>query len=296
ELSSPGKNEEFISNQYIQDLYRFFKLHPKKSDFEDVFSWRFDFHNTTGLGNLLKEDIKLLRNIAEFYFLNNHYNDSFEVYTILLENEKSGELYQKIAFCLQKHGDYKEALVNYLKADLYELNKLWNLKKIALCYRNLKEPAKALEYYRQAELLDAENLGIQLSIGHCLLELDQFEDALKSYFKVEYLSPGNKKVWRPIAWCSFLTGKKEQAEKYFIKLVDDTPTNHDYMNMGHVQWSLGMRKEALDYYKKSIVEGGFSNNEFLAIFEDDLHHLINQGINSEDVPIMLDQLRYSLSE
>ncbi len=296
EITSPGKKREFISNQYIQDLYRFFKLHPRKSDFDDVFNWRFDFHNRFVLGAILKEDEKVMRNIAEYYFAKNHFEEAAEIYEYLLTVEKSGELYQKVAFCYQKLGDYEQALEGYKKAELYELNRLWNQRKIALCYRNLKQPAKALEYYRLAEKLDPENLNIQLSIGNCLLELEQFEEALKSYFKVEYLSPGNKKVWRPIGWCSFVTGKKEQAEKYFQMLIDDSPNKHDLMNMGHVQWSLGKRKEALDCYKKSITRTGFVEAEFIEVFEEDLKQLLKQGVEKEDVPIMLDQLRYFLEE
>jgi tetratricopeptide (TPR) repeat protein len=296
ELVSPGRKAEFISNQYIQDLYRFFKLHPRKNDFEDIFNWRFDFHNKIALGNILKEDSKVLRNIAEYYFAKNHFEEAAEIYNYLLEEKKDGELYQKVAYCYQKLGDFEKALDAYLKAELYDLNRLWNLKKIALCYRNLKQPAKALEYYQAAEKLDPESLNNQLNIGHCYLELEQFEEALKCYFKVEYLAPGNKKVWRPIAWCSFLSGKKEQSEKYFMKVIDDAPGKHDFMNMGHVQWSLGKRKDALDYYKKSISEAGFSEPEFLEVFEEDLPHLVKQGIDSEDVPIMLDQLRYFLEE
>ncbi len=292
EITSPGRKAEFISNQYIQDLYRFYKLHPRKSGFEDIFSWRFDFHNLETVGSVLKEDPKILRNIAEYYFKKNRFEEAAEIYNYLIMLEKGGELYQKVAFCYQKLGEHQQALDAYLKAELYELNKQWNLKKIALCYRNLKQPAKALEYYRMAEKLDPENLNIQLSIGHCLLELEQFEEALKSYFKVEYLSPGNKKVWRPIGWCSFVTGKKQQAEKYFQKLIDDEPNKHDLMNMGHVQWSLGNRKNALEYYKKSIEKNDFTEQEFFNVFGEDLHFLLEQAVDKEDVPIMLDQLRY----
>ena len=291
-VTSPGREAEFISNQYIQDLYRFYKLHPRKSGFDDIFRWRFDFHNLLTVGSILKEDPKMLRNIAEYYFSKNYFDEAAEIYNYLALAEKSGELYQKIAFCYQKLGDYQSALDSYMKAELYELNKLWNLQKIAFCYRSLKQPAKALEYYRLAEKVDPENLNIQLSIGHCLLELEQFEDALKCYFKVEYLSPGNKKVWRPVGWCSFVTGKKQQAEKYFQKLIDNEPNKHDLMNMGHVQWSLGHRKEALDCYKKAIEKIGLSEQEFFNIFEEDLHYLLEQGVDKDDVPIMLDQLRY----
>jgi len=292
EITSPGKKAEFISNQYIQDLYRFYKLHPRKSGFDDIFNWRFDFHNSETIGSILKEEPKILRRIAEYYFGKNYFDEAVEIYNYLLTTEKSGEIYQKIAFCYQKMGVFSRALDNYKKAELYELNKLWNLKKIALCYHNLKQPANALEYYREAEKIDPENLNIQLSIGNCLLELEQFEEALKCYFKVEYLSPGNKKVWRPIGWCSFVIGKKEQAEKYFQKLIDDSPNKHDLMNMGHVKWSRGNRKEALGFYKKSIEKKDFTEQEFFDVFEEDLHHLLDQGVDTEDVPIMLDQLRY----
>lgn len=292
EITDPGKKTGFISIQFMQDLYRFYKLHPRKNDFEDIFNWRFDFHNKLVLGEILKEDDTILRNMAEYYFSKNYFEEAAEIFSHLLNIEKGGELYQKLGFCYQKQGDYSKALNEYKKAELFDLNRNWNLNKIALCYRNLKQADKALEYYREVEKLNEENLNVQLNIGHCLLELEQFEEALKCYFKVEYLAPGNKKVWKPIAWCSFVSGKKEQAEKYFLKLIDEEPNKHDLMNMGHVQWSLGKRKEALDFYKKSITQTEFTETEFFEVFEEDLHHLIEQGIEKEDVPIMLDQLRY----
>ncbi|MFA5330619.1 MAG: tetratricopeptide repeat protein [Prolixibacteraceae bacterium] len=296
ELTAPGRKAGFISNQYIQDLYRFYKLHPRKNDFEDIFNWRFDFHNKLTLGDILKEDSKILRNISEYYFLKNYFEEASTIFEYLLSVEKDGELYQKVAFCYQKTGNFEKALESYQKAELYDLNRLWTLKKIALCYRNLKQPAKALEYYQAAEKLNPNDLNNQLNVGHCLLELDQFEEALKCYFKVEYLDQVNKKVWRPIGWCSFLTGKKDQAEKYFLKLLEEDPSKHDLMNMGHVQWSLGNRKAALDFYKKSISKTGFSEAEFMEVFEEDLPQLLQQGVDKDDVPIMLDQLRYFVEE
>jgi tetratricopeptide (TPR) repeat protein len=296
ELVKPGRHAGTISNQYIQDLYRFYKLFPGRAGLEDIFSWRFDFHNKPVLGDILKEDPKILRNIAEYYFAKNYFEEANEVYTELLKAGQSGELHQKIAYCYQKTGFFDKALEEYLKADLYDLNRLWNLKKIAVCYRNLKQPGKALEYYKIAESIDPENLNIELNIGHCLLELGRFEEALKCYFKVEYLASDNKKVWRPIGWCSFLTGKTQQAEKYFLKLIEDEPNKHDFMNMGHVQWSLGRRKDALDYYTKAIGRAGFTEDEFMDVFDEDLPHLLSRGINRDDVPIMLDQLRYFLED
>jgi len=294
DLIAYSRKAEAISGQYIRDLYRFFKLHPQREGFEDIFSWSFDFHNKKVFRDLLLEDNQLLRNIAEFYFAKGYYQDAAEIYRLLLQDLEEVELIQKLAYCYQKMDDFDQALTCYLKADLFDQNHLWNYKKIALCYRHLKKPELALGYYLQAVALDPDNMGIHISIGHCRMELKQYDEALKSYFKVEYLSPGNKKVWRPIGWCSLLVGKKQQSEQYFSKLVEDSPNKFDLMNMGHVQWCLGKRKIALDYYKQSINDADMSEKEFMEAFYEDLEHLLQQGVDAEDVPIMLDQLRYAL--
>ena len=289
-----SKKAETIISQYVRDLYRFFKIHPSRDGFEDIFAWRFDFHNKFAFSKLLGEDLKIQRSIAEFNFAKNYFREAADIFEILLRNKDDAELLQKLAFCYQKMGNYEKALRYYLKADLFDQNKIWNLKKIALCYRNLKKPAKALEFYQQAVILEPENLSLHASIGQCQMEINLYEDALKSYYKVEYLSPGNKKIWRPIGWCLFLVGKIEQAEKYYNRLIIEDPNKYDLLNMGHVQWCLGNRKEALAYYKRSINDPGSSEKDFMEAFDEDLQHLIHQGVNADDVPIMLDQLRYFL--
>jgi len=291
-----SKTAEKIISQYIRDLYRFYKIHPQHDGFEDIFAWKFDFHNKFAFSKLLGEDLKIQRSIAEFNFAKNYFLEAADIFELLLKNDDDAEMLQKLAFCYQKMGDYKKALHFYLKADLFDQNKLWNLKKIALCYRNLKKTAKALEYYQQAEILESDNLSLYVSIGQCQMEMNLYEEALKSYYKVEYLNPGNKKIWRPIGWCSFLVGKIEQAAKYYERLIEDHPNKYDLLNMGHVQWCLGNRKAALDFYKKSINDPGSSEKDFMEAFDEDLQHLLRQGIDPDDVPIMLDQLRYFLED
>ncbi len=294
DLEAESKKAEAVSGQYIRDLYRFYKLHPQREGFENIFSWAFDFHNKHVFNDLLREDNQLLRSLAEYYFAKNYFRDAADLYKTLLVGSEEAEILQKLAFCYQKQDDFGQALTYYLKADLFEQNRIWNQKKIALCYRHLKKPNLALEYYLQVIVHEPDNLSIHASIGHCRMELNQYEEALKSYFKVEYLSPGNKKIWRPIGWCSLLVGKKQQSEHYFSMLLKDSPNKFDLMNMGHVQWCLGKRKMALDFYQKSINDAEMSESEFMEAFHEDLEHLLQQGVDADDVPIMLDQLRYSL--
>ena len=78
----------------------------------------------------------------------------------------------------------QEALDAYLKADLMNPQKSWNLRRIGQLYRSLNQPKEALSYFEKAAQLTPENLSIQLNIGHCLLEMKEYQNALNMYFKV----------------------------------------------------------------------------------------------------------------
>jgi tetratricopeptide (TPR) repeat protein len=294
ELIGPDKAALTISNQYIQDLYRFFKVHPNKNNLDDPFSWPLDFHNCWFIDVMFSEP-DLLTKLGEYLFEKDRYREALDVFNLLaVKTPPSMQLLQKEGFCYQQLDDYEKALQLYLQADLFTNNQVWNLKKIALCYRHLKNPDKAVEYYLQAEKQKPDDLHTQVSIGHCLLEMKNYAEALKYYFKVEYLDPKNKKVWRPIVWCSLSLGKFEQAGKYCLKNLEETPTQNDYLNMGHIRWCQGNRKEALVWYQKCIKHPGHSLSEFLDAFENDRTLLIEHKVDEADIPIMMDQLRYYL--
>nr|WP_319401106.1 hypothetical protein [uncultured Carboxylicivirga sp.] len=284
------------SNQFIQDLYRLLKVHPQRHQLEDVFAQRMDFHNKWFFSKLITNDSSL-REIAEYYFKKEYYEEAIDIFNAIYNKDKTAvDIIQKVAFGYQKLNQFDKALNKYLQADLIGAESVWNKKKIALCYRHLKNVEKALQYYKEAENIDPENLSTQASIGHCYLELEEFEEALKYYFKVEYLDPGNNKVSRAIGWCSFVLGKFDQAEKYYNKLLVAETNKHDLINLGHTLWCKKLRKEALASYQKSIKLPKHSFNEFLETFHEDIPHLLKHGIEKQDIPLMLDQIRYSLED
>ena len=189
-------------------------------------------------------------------------------------------------------GNIQEALKDYLRADLLNPNSKWVIRRIAACYKLLKQPEKALEYYHRYEVLSPDNLSIQISIGHCHLELKNYNEALKYYYKVDYLDTKSHKAWRPIAWCSFLTGKYDQARNYYKKIMADNPTMQDYLNAGHTEWVLQNMQQALTYYKLAVQKENSSWDIFYAQFEQDLPDLERAGVETDEVPLLLDQLRY----
>jgi tetratricopeptide (TPR) repeat protein len=295
-LIDPLQDARRVIRQYTQDLYRFFRLYPDKQGFDDFFSWKLDFYRKDFYRDLFLGDSASLYSIAGFYLQKKNYREAAEAYGMLEQSgDLSAEVLQKSGYAWQKTGNFQKSLDYYLKADLILPENIWNLKKIGLCYRYLKQPEKALQYYRQAELFDPEDLNTQVSISHCLLDLQNYDEALRSYFKVEYLAPENTKVWRPIAWCSFVLGKFEQSRKYYQKLVEKEPSHFDLISLGHLEWCLGNRGAALDSYRKSLITGSIDMDEFVTVFESDRDQIIKHGVDPEDIPIMLDQLRYLIS-
>lgn len=281
-----------IYSQYLQDLYRFYKLHPLKYEFTDIFSLKLDFYNCEFF-NLLVTDENILRNIGEFLFEKNYFDQALEVYLMLNNRgDNSLEIFEKVGYCYQKLKDYPNALNYYKKAELFDANRAWNLKKLGLCNRYLKNHEESLSYYLEAEKLEPENIYVLTYIGNSYLDLGQNDKALEYYYKVEFTADENNKVLRPIAWILFVSGKFEKAKDYFDRLMKHEANKHDYMNLGHVEWCLGNQKSAVKNYKLSLNREDNNLKSFMASFNEDKKYLLGFGIDEFEISLMMDYLRY----
>lgn len=290
---NPYQEEEAICKQYVQDLYRFYKVYPRKDDFMDIFSMPLNYHKIDAISSIVSVP-ENLEKIALYYFEKNHLPEALSAYEILSELDPSNsEVWQKIGYCKQQLVDLEGAVEAYLRADLIELNNTWVLRRIAQCYRLLKQPEKALQYYRKLEKLHPEDLNVQLNIGHCFLELKEYEEALKNYFKVEWLDDTNRRVWRSIAWCSFLSHKFDVSQKYYAKILENEPNSHDYMNAGHVELCLKNMKKAMNYYSESIKKMK-NMKSFKSLLKEDFNELRLAGVDLSILPALLDKIAYDL--
>lgn len=295
ELISKRGKLETITGQYIQDLYRFFKIYPGHLDFNDIFTMPLDFHNLSILRPYISDE-ESLSSIAEYYLRKNYFSDALTIFNQLAEtNQESDILFQKIGYCKQMNDDLQGALEAYLRADLLNPGSKWVIRRIAGCYRSLKEPEEALKYYRRYEKLNPDNLSITISIGHCYLELRNYSEALKCFYKVDYLDSNNK-AWRPIAWCSFLTGKYDQARNYYKKILANQPNTQDLLNAGHTEWALQNIKGAIEFYRQAVEKENRDFYKFQEEFNQDIPDLIVAGIEDTEISLMMDQLKYVLSD
>ena len=291
--SSTDPNKKFRTNitQYLQDIYRFFKLSPYRKEFEDIFTGKLDIYNSEFF-RLTCNATEAEAGLADYFFSKDFYDDALSLYLKQAkERPDDAQLYEKIGYCYQENSDYENAYESYRRAELIN-RKVWTIKKIGLCLRRMGKNEEALEYYLQAGDLEPENMHTAIMTAHCFLDLKEYEQALKHYFRVEYKDPGNIKILRPIAYCYFALGKFDDSSKYYERLSVDRLNAHDLINMGHLALCTDKKKEAIDLYRQSIISGEINKEKFAIIFAEDRNLLISLGCNSDDLPILLDYLLF----
>lgn len=283
-----GKNR-IVFTQYIQDLYRFFKLHPKKESFNDVFNVNLNITDTSFLNEIFVQSDSI-RKIGEFYFNKNYFVSALEIFEKLNEKEQSYELMEKMGFCYQKLEQYSKAIEKYKEAEIFENNRIWLHKKIGYCYRKLNKYDLAIEYYSKVETHEPENLEVQAYLGQLHIDKEDYEEALRYYFKVEYLKPNFSKVQRPIAWCSFLLKKPDQATRYFEKVVASDGQRSDFLNLAHSYWVNENVAGAIDNYRLALKHSGNDKKWFRNSLEEDSKHIISYGIDALEIGLMTDYI------
>jgi tetratricopeptide (TPR) repeat protein len=290
-IADPTKKFRTNVTQYLQDIYRFFKLSPYRKEFEDVFTGKLDIYNSEFF-RLTCNAAEAEAGLADYFFSKDFYDDALDLFMKQLKvKPEDAQLYEKIGYCFQQNSDFEEALKFYKLAELID-RKLWTIKKIGFCLRRLGMNNEALGYYVQAGDIEPNNMHTALITGHCYLDLKEYELALKQYFRIEYNDPGNIKILRPIAFCYFALGRFDESEKYYERLTEGKLNAHDMINIGHLALCRGKKKEAIEYYRQSIMTAEISRDKFMAVFADDQNLLISLGVNNDDLPILLDYLLF----
>jgi tetratricopeptide (TPR) repeat protein len=280
--------------QYIQDLYRFYKLFPSKFEFEDIFQLKprlseLSFYKMYFSGSSFPEKT------AAFHFDKGHYQEAAESYEDLVSlHGPAAEYYEKIGFSYQRLGQYVHALEAYKKAELFDGDHLWLFKKIGLCYLKVKDYHNALKYFREALTLQSGDLTLQLQIGQCLIHVKDFESASHLYQQSRFFAPENLKVLRPLAYCLFILGKLPQAEEHYLTICSKTEdlSPYDLMNAANVKLCLGKLKESLDLYQQSFRLPAARKKDLMEAFDQDIPYLLRNGIPEVQVSLLRDHLIY----
>lgn len=296
-MSSMTTNEDrrLTVNSYMQNIYRFYKLFGRKTEFYDPFESGINLISVAALADDFR-DTEMLHVVAEFYFKLNYMKEALDVY-LHLERLETGDAarYQKMGYCLERLRDYEKAIDYYQKAELLNASSAWTTRRIATCYRMLGKHKESMDYYRQLSEMQPEDLGAAMLYGQSLLENGEYTDALHEFYKVEYLDEKSTKAWRPLAWTLFLTGDTEGATRYYKKIALDSPTANDYLNMGHAALATGNIRDAVNDYTMAVKQMQGDTEWLIQALTDDEPALKQAGVDTTVIPLITDATLYQLS-
>ncbi len=284
-LSDPLGESRFKIIQYVQDLYRFFKLFSGLGVIPDLFDKPLDLYNKKFFSILANDDI--LKLIGNFFIARKIYDQAIELYSSLAKRLNEAQIYEKLGFAYQKLKDYQNALKFYKKAELFGLSP-WLTKKLAFTYMKTENYKQAIFYYKKVLEQDPDNTKILINIGNCYLKLNDLENAKKIFLQIEFTSPDNIKALRALAHIHFLNKDLDKTIEYYSKISKKKPKQSDLITLAHAFFIKNDFKHALKTYKqaKDMAPDDFENQFFAD--SQTLFDLYN--INPIDLALMYDSI------
>ena len=273
---------------FIRELYRFFRLFSRKSEFEDPFLEPFNFIDLPIIGEMLAEE-DIITVLGEFYFKRGFYQEALELFKTIESSKGDDHIYwEKVGYSYQSLKDYGRALQAYTKSELLSDPGLWLLKQLALINKRLGNFNAASEYYSRALSADPDNVSLIMNAGNAHHESGELDLALGDYYHANYLDPDNIKIWRAIAWTELESGNFDKALIYYGKIIAGEADAIDYLNAGHVYLASNDIKNAVSLYRKSAESG---LKDFEESFRSDFDILKKLGVDSLTQNLVIDAVK-----
>ena len=281
------RSAAYIRRTYLQDLYRFFRLYPYRSEFRNPF----EKHQYLFLAKKV-----FSRTHVEAYF-----ND---VAAFLIKQKRFEEAGMVLENCGEARWDFRHYMMcGYLGQHVYY--DFLGGKDALSCYKKalelepgnekaLQGYARALfdeEHYQEAQAAYDQLLALQpdkrsylLNRAVCLTNLRRYADALKDLYRLNFESSEDMNVNRVLAWTLTCDEKYEQAEKIYTQLLTDQTLPEDLLNYGYCLWLGGHVDEAADCFHRYLKE---TEQKKSFIIKNELAMLREKGITEPEMQMML---------
>lgn len=273
----------FYRRQYLQDLYRFFRINDSRRAFRDPFT---------------NKDNKLF--LDNPIYAGSMHDGAISVVTFLLKRklfveakvmlksyfkENSLEdnlLAGRIAL---REGQYAKAEVLFARAYGMEDGKVKALKGYALASFRCAHYAQASKLYRELSVLFPDKELYPMNEAIALINDNKAGNAVKILYELYYKDQNNTDVKRVLAWAMLCTKQLEKSAKLYKELLSlENPEAADYLNAGYCAWFNGKGEEAARLFQQA--QSTFSDKTLVDKFREDASLLDFYDIDNTDRNIM----------
>jgi len=286
------QNEEshsaaYIRRTYLQDLYRFFRLYPYRSEFTNPFeNYQYLFLAKKVFSRTHVE--AYFNDVAAFLIKQKYMQEAGMVLDNCGEARCDFRHYMMCGYLLQHHyhtfAPEKDALYCYQKALELEPGHEKALQGYARALFDQERYQEALSAYDQLLTIQPEKKHYLLNRAVCQTNTGRYAEALKDLYRLNFESPDDATVNRVLAWTLTCGEKYEQAEKIYAQLLAGQTLPEDLLNYGYCLWLGGHVDEAADCFHRYLKE---TEQKKTFIIENELALLREKGITEPEMQMML---------
>lgn len=175
----------FIRLQYLQDLYRFFRL--------------------SNIGIKPKNPFTNLDGILESFIKTTHSDTLGTDYTTLYSYYANWKL---------KKGEYYTALEYYTKCIKVRPNSISIMRGMARAYYAVGDYEKSASYFDALITLNPDNPNNRLNYAKAMIKAGKPEEVLNGLYKLDFENPNNTPIQDTLGWALLYAGKAAEAEQY----------------------------------------------------------------------------------
>lgn len=203
-----------LTDNFIKDLYRAFRIRPDRFGSTDLFSeaaWPLDRAPLDIIFPTAEDKDWLGRELVRY----DCWTAATRLYAHACATDApSADLTRKYALCLEKTGEADRAIEQLKKAELMDDSNVWTKHTLAQCYYDRSDYKTALYYLNEAAALKRPSVAKRLMAARCLAALGQHQQAQNAYMGLTFDAPKEADGYLGTAVCAIALGKPQEAQKY----------------------------------------------------------------------------------
>lgn len=289
-----------VRRQYLQSLYRFFKLCTMNTYLDDPFDEKDNQAITYFLcrrefDTEVFEKVKL--SLCRYLTKQKDYGRLGEILCACRQTNQVDYMMMMALYDFHYKHDYSSALHCITSVLMKAPNNIPALKLMGRCYYRMGSYDEAANVYERLIEIGKNKDSYKVKLACCLLENGELNEGIQLLFEQEYHHPDQKDILRALAWGLLQRGQLEKSLDYYTRLIRVTADEKgegradDLYHIGLVCFCSHDIKQAIVYFTQFLQ---FAQVEdFVEKLSEDETFMAKFDISPVDIKLMEDAVKLS---
>lgn len=289
----------FMRLQYLQDLYRFYRLCPAAASLRNPFRKidEYPVWNNVAVHVTDNERKDMCLYITKKPLTDKAKDTVFTLLASFLDKDSFDHHYCNAEYCAWT-GNHTAAATHYQRCLELRANHTACMRGIARAYYLCSDFGKSAFYYDALHTLYPQRTSYMLNYCMAMTMSGKAEQILNDLYRLDYENPDNTGIENTLLWALLHAGKAEQALNTARKLVSGEKPADDFsivLNAAYAFLANSMAKDATDLLMKHAATlTGDRRNKFPELlsqsFAEDKVLLETNGIGEAEISVIIAQL------